>query len=565
MKYQEIERSLYEKMAYGGRNMTKNRLKKRKIIAVLLLCILAVSGCGKKQKAESDRESVLDFIDEKDKEKTTTEEKKDDKDEEGKKEESSAAPCIEILGEYVENRYYEGSDLSLCNLTYNMICGSGKDYPKLSSALDDWSMTREKELHDLLEEYANYALEDEALLNQALEQEYHCMYDITQSLALTRSDSQVVSIVEYSSDYFGGPHGNYWYQGINFDAKTGEILSISEVIKDKTGFYPAANDYIAKKIEQKAEQEDIGDLLWPDYTKIIENMWNEEVSWYFDASGLTIVFNPYEIAAYAVGTFFITLPYSEFGTYFSDQYFNTSLEGVIKLQPEEVYSMETSEGTVDVKISMQSEYEYGFNKVQVCVGELETEVGEFSYVENAYILKRNDNKVFLIITCDYMSNDYATYLYDITEGKVKLCDEMMNASIGGGNVNTDSVDLCVYLDVLGSYASRTAYTIDRNGQFHQVQDLYQIGLGRSPHDSAVLTTIKELPVILNGEATVLPVGSRITITGTDNESVITFYDLDTCLDGEIHYVRGDGGEDTWTIYIEGCPDYEYFENLPYAG
>ena len=116
MKYQEIERSLYEKMAYGGRNMTKNRLKKRKIIAVLLLCILAVSGCGKKQKAESDRESVLDFIDEKDKEKTTTEEKKDDKDEEGKKEESSAAPCIEILGEYVENKYYEGSDLSLCNL-----------------------------------------------------------------------------------------------------------------------------------------------------------------------------------------------------------------------------------------------------------------------------------------------------------------------------------------------------------------------------------------------------------------------------------------------------------------
>jgi len=45
-----------------------------------------------------------------------------------------------------------------------------------------------------------------------------------------------------------------------------------------------------------------------------------------------------------------------------------------------------------------------------------------------------------------------------------------------------------------------------------------------------------------------------------------FENVDTGEPGEIHYVRGDGAEDTWTIHIDGIPEQEYFDGyLPYAG
>ena len=78
-------------------------------------------------------------------------------------------------------------------------------------------------------------------------------------------------------------------------------------------------------------------------------------------------------------------------------------------------------------------------------------------------------------------------------------------------------------------------------------------------------TVRELPVRIEGEAVTLPVGSRIRITATDNKGTVRFLDEDTKAEGEIDFVRGDTAEDSWSIFIDGIRDTEYFEMVPYAG
>ncbi|MBQ3513795.1 MAG: hypothetical protein IJA32_08355 [Lachnospiraceae bacterium] len=544
-------------------------MRKKKLVSVLLLCMLALTGCGGKNNKVGERDSVLDNIDEKDKtgnQEDTTEEDKQTDDEEDQKMEDMAAPQVEIQGEFVEDRYYENGTLSLCNLTYSTLGLNDDEYPELRNAFDEWSINRQNELTALLDEYALMAAENTALLEEYLEYDYRCMFSVYQSLEVERADSQVVSLLEYTSNYTASENDIHRYTGVNFDAATGNILSLSDILEDEEGFYAAATDYIIEELKQTQFEED---LMSGYEEKVADMWWNGNVSWYLDAAGVTIVLNPWdsdEIIFRDANYMGVrcTLPYAEFSDYLSDKYAGTQYKGVARLTPGEDYLLETSNGTINVNVELQENYDMGFNSVIINAGDSAVKVGEFSYVWNTYIIKRNDDRVFLVITNDYMSDDYVTSLYEITDGNIKFLDEMSGASVEGGTINNESISLNIYLNVLGSYISKTEYEIDENGKFRMMDEMYHIGQSEPAYNTATLTTIQELPVVIDGMNTVLPAGSRICITGTDNVSIITFYDVDTQQSGEIHYERGEG-EDSWMIYINGCSEYDYFENLPYAG
>lgn len=545
-------------------------MRKKKLVSALLICMLALTGCGGNKNTEGKRDSVLDYIDGKDKEKkdtqdeNTEDDRESDKDE-GKVAENAVAPKIEILGEFGEDRYYENEKLSLCNLTYNTLGVSNNEYPELSDALDNWSTERKNELTSLLDEYSFMAAENTALLEEYLEYDYHCMFSIYQSLEVERVDSRVVSLLEYTSTYTASENDLLRYTGLNFDAETGNMLSLCDILDDEEGFYSAATDYIIEDLKRTQLEE----VLIPGYEEKVADMWNGNVSWYLDATGVTIVFNPGEsdeIISPSATCFRVcsTLPYSEFSEFISEKYVSTNHKGVVRLRTGEEYFLETPNGMVNVHVELQVNEDIGFSSSIINVGDSRVKIGEFSYTEDAYIIKRNDDRVFMVITSDYMSDDYVTSLYEITDGDIKFCDEMPGAGLDGGTINTESIILNVYLYTLGTYISKTEYEIDENGKFRQVDEMYHIGSENPTNNTAVLTTIQELPVVIDGMNTVLPAGSHISITGTDDVSIATFYDVDTQQEGEIHYERGEG-EDSWIIYINGCSEYDYFENLPYAG
>ena len=106
------------------------------------------------------------------------------------------------------------------------------------------------------------------------------------------------------------------------------------------------------------------------------------------------------------------------------------------------------------------------------------------------------------------------------------------------------------------------YTLGTDGKLRQQEEFFRISQNDSPYRG--LTVIRELPVLVDGQEETLPEGSCICITATDNQGVALFREKDTGLEGQILYTRGKG-DDSWGLYVDGVSEYEYFENLPYAG
>ena len=208
----------------------------------------------------------------------------------------------------------------------------------------------------------------------------------------------------------------------------------------------------------------------------------------------------------------------------------------------------------------EEEYE---TMVPVCVevnGQvLETE-DRFEWLISCYLIRQSSGKTYLIFDTDYMSADYVTHLYELTDGEFRRASE----PVGGAcieTVNTDSVLLRETVNVLGTYWPKMEYSISETGELTRQEGLYYT----EAFESQIMTVMRELPVLLDGQETTLPVGTRLRITATDNEGIAWFctetdgQDL-SGVEGEIHYTRQD-----YEIMIDGVSEYEYFDMVPYSG
>ena len=208
----------------------------------------------------------------------------------------------------------------------------------------------------------------------------------------------------------------------------------------------------------------------------------------------------------------------------------------------------------------EEEYE---TMVPVCVdvnGQvLETE-DRFEWLISCFLIRQSDGKTYLIFDTDYMSADYVTHLYELTDGELRRASE----PVGGAcieTVNTDSVLLRETVDVLGTYWPKMQYSIGETGELIRQEGLYYT----EPSENQIMTVIRELPVLLDGQEATLPVETRLRITATDNEGIAWFctetdgQDL-SGVEGEIHYTVQD-----YEIMIDGVSEYEYFDMVPYSG
>ena len=180
--------------------MSKN--KKRLLALVLAGGILAVSGCGGVEnapkvpeigEAETEQEKVLSL--------TFSTVEADDYDPE--------------TGRWLLHTEYQKIETS----------GEGR----AADALRQWSEDRAEELEGLRKQRAA----DAALGEVSEENQDYYQYSIYQSLKTARVDSQVISLIEGNSEYTGGAHGNYGSTGVNFDAVTGTLLELSDLLTDE--------------------------------------------------------------------------------------------------------------------------------------------------------------------------------------------------------------------------------------------------------------------------------------------------------------------------------------------
>lgn len=140
--------------------------------------------------------------------------------------------------------------------------------------------------------------------------------------ALKPSVNNVVQI-ELSGDvYTGGAHGMPSLEYLLFDMDLQTQIKFSDVIfvEQSEAFYQLAytafKDYLKKELELKNDKE----------VKEYEETWafNLSENFYFDKTGVVLVYQPYEMGSYAQGFIELTIPYSQLSDILKGQYFPSS-------------------------------------------------------------------------------------------------------------------------------------------------------------------------------------------------------------------------------------------------
>ncbi len=102
----------------------------------------------------------------------------------------------------------------------------------------------------------------------------------------------------------GGAHGNSHISFLNFDKKTGNRLTQSDIIKDQQGLKQLAKPYLEKMTKPMSNDEDIENLFFGEDFQLPETIG-------FNSEGLILLYNVYEIASYAQGVTEFTIPYKD--------------------------------------------------------------------------------------------------------------------------------------------------------------------------------------------------------------------------------------------------------------
>ncbi len=178
----------------------------------------------------------------------------------------------------------------------------------------------EETIKDAKEQYETSAKEGYSYFGPYYD---HC------EITVKRADNTVVSIYDWGDNYMGGAHGMYGAGGTNYDAQTGELLDISDVI-DVTK--EELDEIIKKKLLETQEydnqfvslDENLKDYKFNPVNDSENNIFELGYKWYFAHDGLHIIFNVYELASYADGMQDIVIGYTEYPGTIKDKFIPAS-------------------------------------------------------------------------------------------------------------------------------------------------------------------------------------------------------------------------------------------------
>ena len=443
--------------------------------------------------------------------------------------------------------------------------------------INDWSEADASTFWENAEKTSEYAENDLESMSTVSGMEdlgtYSYYYSSFQSYNVMRADSQVISLRSYNNDYAGGVHGDYAYYGTTFDTVTGEELKIQDIVTDMPSFRRQATKDIDKYL-----QENYSDGLFEDYQDTVEQIWESEdgFNWYLNESGIMVIFNPYAVGPYAMGSVTVPLPYSAYASYLNQDYTmpETTSAGNGELTEETVTKIRTSrlEGGAqvnhgDLNVYMDQKNEFGGGTLTIELNEQKEQTEYFDRLCDSQILYLEDGRVFVLLVADHASDDYELFLYEVTDGKLKLTDQQENLFLGDGSVSAGGrkngmLMLKKNVNVFGSYQCSMTYSIGDGGKLVPDEEFFQVDIDNYPY--SVLTVTRELPVSVNGGQTTLQTGTQIRITGTNDAGIALFETTDGKVSGEIHYTEPEGDSEFYHK-INGITEDQYFESIPYAG
>ncbi|MFN3489317.1 MAG: DUF3298 and DUF4163 domain-containing protein [Emticicia sp.] len=121
---------------------------------------------------------------------------------------------------------------------------------------------------------------------------------------------KVISIYYQVYSFTGGAHGNSNITYLNFNAQTGDLLKLTDIVSDTTTLKKIAELKFEKTQKEFAKDNDFefnkADYFWGNPFFLPTNI-------AITKTGLLFMYNPYEAAAYAYGPIFFDLTWQELG------------------------------------------------------------------------------------------------------------------------------------------------------------------------------------------------------------------------------------------------------------
>lgn len=388
--------------------------------------------------------------------------------------------------------------------------------------------------------------------------EYGSEYD--QGQVVQRADNTILSFSKSNSGYYAGAaHGWGYTSGINFDVKTGKVLTVQDLgdgVREELIAYavPWLENYYGP------------DIMWEGYQDIIKEQIDGDV-WYFTGDGIAIVMNQYVIVPYAAGSAMVVVPYDQIPS-LKDEYKigdnNTFTRFVYQQEDSNVGTQKDVDGNGSLdKIYLTYDYnsDYFMSDYTLHLNDESVSIGMVFSCNATYIHTSEGN--FVLVETQ-VENDYLiSYLYDVSTGKIVQVgseENIGNIIIFGDCFSGDSM-----VDCLGTYTGCKVYKITKNG-FEALEQGYHLKI-YDERDG--LVTKVNVPVqflqdgkYVDGE---LEAGVTLTLLTSDEETFATFRTEDG-REGKITFRRAtESDNNSWGVYINEMYEQDVFDNIMYAG
>lgn len=414
---------------------------KKKLAALILGAGLVLTSCGQETTLpEEDTTQEMESVE------TELEETGKDEKEQGNVENNEAFDtgaeteedeAVEITYENESdvNTASDGTEIYSYAYSYPVVAIKGNQEASEAIAKDQQQrkekfMEGRKENQQTAEEGYNSIVVEEG-------QDYFEGYSEDISYWGERKDDKVISFVSSYYAYLGGAHGSSYMEGVNYDVKTGKVLTFEDIFTDRE----AAIEEIKAFMLEQCESPIFKPRLFPDYEDYLDDVLTDEY-WYFSEEGIHVISNEYMLGTYAAGSFEFIIPYEQLtrlkeeyaytGVYFSpvingftiekdldsDGQKETICYSAIEPEPE----IEVTEDGEEYPVYGSIECSLKINDVDVTeqflkLSEYIPESGyDYYYLTD---LDENDNYIELAIL-DYGVNDNsATYFLRYDKGELK--------------------------------------------------------------------------------------------------------------------------------------------------
>ena len=381
---------------------------------------------------------------------------------------------------------------------------------------------------------------------------------------IQRCDNRVMSFLRTDTFYNGAGGSQDKVSGTSIDVRTGRVLSLKEVCDN----IPGLLSFVQGALKEKYHKLEFLEL--EPYFLALEKKNADGLVWTTGNQGLTVYFNPGELAGEEFGVLSIAVPFKLGDGMFIEYYAAAPERYSIDFDHRIDYSVFDNDKMNVVEVGAVPA-DPGWYRPVICVDEA-------VFYDNMY--ECNSLKSYLIRTpecievcLDIKSGDYHTLaFYSVKDGKIMYTgamDKTMPAYIGCAGpfdisepvLNPDRLLLDTTIDPLSTCKGRREYYIGKNGLpqcrdgYYRIVNPFRLTLKRSLEAGLVNENSADGETV---GTVVLEAGTVLRAERTDNRN---FVDMRTP-DGRL--CRVNAVLDSWPHTVNGEPAENYFDGISYS-